>query len=317
MLISFIIYFVIFLIILILYLRIANFFNIISYPNERGSHSSDIVRGGGIIFVVAALIPSVSHFEVFYWLCCSIIFISIVSFLDDIFSLSVSIRIIFQFASVSSVFIFFNIFGLKPLSEIVMLYILAIGIINAFNFMDGVNGMTGSYGLIILAGIQWVNLNQLAFINPDLIWIPLAAVSAFLFFNFRKVPLCFAGDVGSVTIGLWIVILLFSLILKSNNWTYILFLAVYGVDTVLTILHRLLLKQNILKAHRQHLYQLLANENKIPHLLISACYSLIQLLIILLVVFNSTFSVQGLFLISILPLMLIYLLLKPRIYLQT
>jgi hypothetical protein len=87
---------------------------------------------------------------------------------------------------------------------------------------------------------------------------------------------------------------------------------VYGVDAVLTIVHRLLLKQNIFEAHRLHFYQILANERKIPHLIISACYALLQALIILLVIF-SELDFSTLIGITIVPLVLIYVLVKPKL----
>ncbi|MDP9048222.1 MAG: UDP-GlcNAc--UDP-phosphate GlcNAc-1-phosphate transferase, partial [Bacteroidota bacterium] len=146
-----------------------------------------------------------------------------------------------------------------------------------------------------------------------LVWLPLLACVVFLYFNFRTKAKCFAGDVGSVTIALWIIMLLLLLIFAANNWIYILFLAVYGVDSILTIIHRLLLKENIFKAHRMHLYQLLANEHSIPHLTISAGYSGVQLLVIIVVIFSSGFSPIGLCALILLPLILVYLVLKPKL----
>jgi UDP-N-acetylmuramyl pentapeptide phosphotransferase/UDP-N-acetylglucosamine-1-phosphate transferase len=151
--------------------------------------------------------------------------------------------------------------------------------------MDGINGITGLYSLVVLGGIQYVNYYVIKFIEPDMIWLPMLAAVVFLFFNFRKRAKCFAGDVGSVTIAFWIIFLLLKLIIISGNYLYILFLGVYGVDTVLTIIHRLGLKQNIFDAHRLHFYQILANEQKWPHLLVSTIYALMQLGIIVAVVF--------------------------------
>jgi UDP-N-acetylmuramyl pentapeptide phosphotransferase/UDP-N-acetylglucosamine-1-phosphate transferase len=297
----------------LIYLKIADKYNIIDHPNERSSHSNITIRGGGIIFLFAALIALIWHFKDFYSALLGIILIGVISFLDDIYTLSNRVRIIFHFASVSLVFIYLGVFNLLPWWETLLLYILSIGIINAYNFMDGINGITGCYSVVILAGLQWINMCQFHFIKPDLIWLPLLACTVFLLFNFRKKAKCFAGDVGSVTIALWIIMLLFDLIFTTSNWVYILFLGIYGVDTVLTILHRLLLKQNIFKAHRLHFYQILANERKISHLLISAGYALAQLTIILLVILTSSFSITVLFSLSLIPLIFIYLVLKPRL----
>jgi UDP-N-acetylmuramyl pentapeptide phosphotransferase/UDP-N-acetylglucosamine-1-phosphate transferase len=199
-----------------------------------------------------------------------------------------------------------------PVWIIIPVYILVIGTINAYNFMDGINGITGLYSLVILAGLAYINSNQVPFINPDLIYLPMAATVVFLFFNFRKKAKCFAGDVGSVSIAFWIVWLLLSLILKTDNFIYILFLAVYGVDSILTIIHRLIRKENIFLAHRLHFYQILANDQKMPHLLVTTVYAIIQLLIIGLVIFTSL-NWMLLAAISLLPLIAIYVWLKPRL----
>lgn len=156
--------------------------------------------------------------------------------------------------------------------------VLTIGIINAYNFMDGINGITASYSLIVLVLLAIVNQN-INFINKDLIYYSIIATLVFGFFNFRQKAKCFAGDVGSVSIAFIIVFLLTQLIVRTENMIYLLFLAVYGLDTIWTIIRRLLKKENIFKAHRSHLYQYLANENKTNKLVVSGTYGLVQLLI--------------------------------------
>src|SRR5690606_27491990 len=196
--------------------------------------------------------------------------------------------------------------------QIVALYILVIGIINAYNFMDGINGITGLYSLVVLGGLQYVNVYEFKFVEYDLIRFPLIACVVFLFYNFRKKAKVFAGDVGSITIAFGIVFLVFNLILETNNWNYLLFLTVYGVDSVLTIVHRILLKQNIFEAHRLHFYQILANDQKIPHRIVSSIYAIIQFLINLFVV-STDINFFASLLISALPLAVFYIVMKPRL----
>ena len=98
----------------------------------------------------------------------------------------------------------------------------------------------------------------------------------FNFFNFRKQARCFAGDVGSVSIAFVILFLIGSLIIKTENFGWLILLAVYGVDSVLTIVHRLMLHENIGLPHRKHLYQIMANELKIPHVAVSLTYMVVQ-----------------------------------------
>ncbi|HEY4324225.1 MAG TPA: glycosyltransferase family 4 protein [Mucilaginibacter sp.] len=300
--------------VILIYFNVADHYNIIDHPNERSSHTEITIRGGGIAFLFASVAAFILHPQ--YWLPLSGVFIiGVISFLDDTVTLSVSIRLLFHLIAVTIMFLFVNIFKIEPFYVYLLLYILVIGIINMYNFMDGINGITGAYSIVIFGGLQYVNLYQVAFINPDMIWIPMMACAVFLYFNFRKKAKCFAGDVGSVSVAFWISMLLLKLILITGNWSYILFLAVYGVDSVLTIIHRLALKQNIFKAHRLHFYQLLANEQKIPHLVISTGYSILQLTIIILVIFNTKFSLAGLFFICIFPLISVYIVFKPKLML--
>ena len=176
--------------------------------------------------------------------------------------------------------------------------------------MDGINGITGTYSLVVLGGMQYVNLYQTSFVQEDMIWLPILACGVFLFFNFRKKAKCFAGDVGSVTIAFWIVTLLIKLILITHNWSYILFLAVYGTDSVITIAHRISLKQNVFKAHRFHLYQIMVNEKKFSHLWVAFGYALTQAIIIFFIIICPLQTNILLFTVILLPLLIIYVLLK-------
>ena len=154
--------------------------------------------------------------------------------------------------------------------------------------MDGINGITGLYSLAVLITLQYVNCKIQPFTSPDFINYAALACLVFLFFNFRKRAKCFAGDVGSMGISFWIVILILQLTLASGSLIWLFFLSVYGVDSVHTILHRLYLRQNIFKAHRLHFYQILSNERKIAYWKVSSAYSLLQLLINGLIVYLFT-----------------------------
>src|SRR5690606_10742697 len=136
---------------------------------------------------------------------------------------------------------------------------------------------TGVYSLAILLSCWYFNANVLPFTDERYILTAVLACLVFLFFNFRKKARCFAGDVGSVSIGFWIISLLMVLILQTGNAKYLFFLSVYGVDAELTIVHRLWLRQNIFEAHRLHLYQILSNEQKVPHLVTASIYGILQL----------------------------------------
>jgi len=131
-----------------------------------------------------------------------------------------------------------------------------------------------------LTSVLWyVNNYQVAFVDNELLYIIGLSLFVFNFFNFRTKAKCFAGDVGSISIAFILVFLLGLLIIKTEDFSYIVLLAVYGVDTVLTIIHRLMLKENIFDAHRKHVFQLMANELKIPQIIVSSTYMLSQSII--------------------------------------
>ena len=269
----------------LLYFRIANSFNIIDRPNERSSHNYITIRGGGVIYWVAALLYLIYNFSyeglLFF---VGITLIAGISFWDDVKYLRQWVRLLLHLLAMSILFYMTGVFGNFPWWAIVIGYIVFIGILNAYNFMDGINGITGLYSIAVLGSLQYVNLTYGNFVNADLIWFPMIASVVFLFFNFRRRAKCFAGDVGSVSIAFWIVTLLLILIMKTNNLIWLGFLMVYGVDAVMTILHRIYLKQNILEAHRLHFYQILANERKMPHRAVSVIYFVLQLICSALIV---------------------------------
>lgn len=272
-----IIFFILFIVEL-LYFRVADKFNIIDKPNERSSHNYITIRGGGVIYWVAALLYLVFNFSTTGLLFFTgITLIAGVSFWDDVSGLGQKIRLLFHLLAMSCAFYLTGVFGGFPWWAIIIGYIVFIGIVNAYNFMDGVNGITGLYSLAVLGSLQYVNLVYGSFVNADLIWFPMIASVVFLLFNFRKRAKCFAGDVGAVSIAFWIVTLLLLLIIKTNNLIWLGFLMVYGVDAVMTILHRIYLKENIMEAHRLHFYQILANEKKVPHRAVSVIYFAVQL----------------------------------------
>ena len=160
-------------------------------------------------------------------------------------------------------------------------FILSTGILNAYNFMDGINGITGLYSFVVFVSLWYINIFIQHFVEIEMIYVLLLSLLVFNFFNFRRNAKCFAGDVGAISIAFVIIFLLGKLIITSGDFSYIILLAVYGVDSVFTIFHRLILKENIFQAHRKHLFQLLANELKIPHLVVSTIYGLIQTFIVI------------------------------------
>jgi len=215
----------------LLYFRIADRFNIVDKPNERSSHSQITLRGGGIVFSLAAAMFFCLFGFVYPLFFAGLTLIAFISFFDDIRPLPNKIRLSVHFISVILLFAQWGILQYSFWLLIPLLIVVA-GIINAFNFMDGINGMTGGYSLVVLCGLGYVNLFQVEFVNQNLINVVFISLLVFNFFNFRTKAKCFAGDVGSVSISFMIVFMLGLLVLKTSDVTWLVFLAVYGVDSV-------------------------------------------------------------------------------------
>lgn len=273
-----IISFIFFFVFLLLSLRAANHFNIIDKPNHRSSHTQITIRGGGIVFVMACLWAALWG-DLPWSLFAGIALASLSGFIDDVKPLRASVRLVIHFLSLGIV-----LWSLQML-DLNLLWLIAIGIlfvgwVNAFNFMDGINGLTVFYGLSALFGFYFVP--ELAL---DQAWIGLMIVAllVFGFFNVRMKAWAFAGDVGSISMAFVLGILMLKLIYVTQQGYWILFFAVYGIDAVCTLLIRLFKRENIFEAHRYHLYQNLANELHIPHVQVSLLYFGAQLVLNLVV----------------------------------
>ena len=276
-------YYLIILVLLFLaelfYFRIADKCNIIDKPNERSSHTRITLRGGGIIFYFGVLAYFLtSHFE-YPWFMLALTLITFISFVDDIRSTSQVLRLVFHFSAMALMFYQWGLFSF-PWWTLFVALIVCTGIINAYNFMDGINGITGGYSLVVLVALVYINEAVVPFVEQDFILTVLCSVFVFNFFNFRKRAKCFAGDVGSVCIAFVLLFFIGKLVIRTEDFSWIILLAVYGVDSVLTIIHRLMLHENIGLPHRKHLYQIMANELKIPHVVVSSVYMLVQALVI-------------------------------------
>lgn len=260
------------------YFRIADRFNIIDKPNERSSHKRITLRGGGVIFLFGAWLYAAFYGFQYPWFLAGLTLIAAISFADDVHSIPNKIRIVVHFAAMLLMFYQLGLFSAGQGWYLFLAWIVCTGIINAYNFMDGINGITGGYSLAVLAPLAVVNVRE-QFVDPPLIYVTVLSALVFCWFNFRPKARCFAGDVGAVSMAFILLFMLGTLILRTGNLCYLVFLVVYGVDSVLTICHRLLLRENIFEAHRKHAYQLMANELKIPHVVVSAVYALLQVVI--------------------------------------
>lgn len=266
----------------IIYIRIARKYMIGAKQEQRSSHRGYKLSGGGIIFILAAWLycllgfnnPWLSDFGLMVGGASAL---AIVSFADDIKNLSPKARLLVQVLVVGLTFYPFII---SEQYDIFLLILLGgIGFINAYNFMDGIDGMMAGYSLVTLSTLYYCCHYLGAGVDENFVLTILLSVGVFSIFNFRRKALCFAGDVGSIVMGFFILYLMVDVIKVSHNASILIFLIVYGIDTVFTIFQRLFAGENILLPHRLHLYQKMANQWHIPHYKISSGYALTQLVV--------------------------------------
>ena len=319
--------FILLLAIELLYFRIADKCNIIDKPNERSSHSTIVLRGGGIIFLLGMWIWAAFFGFSYPWFLAAVTLIAGVSFVDDIRSLPDSVRLVAQFVAMG-----LTLYELYCVPEqflenapwwmvsafVVMGLIIFVGASNIINFMDGINGITGGYALASLIPIYVLN-RELGFVEESLVLTVILADIVFCFFNFRPKgkAKCFAGDVGSIGIAFILLFLIGRLVMVTGDVSYFIFLLVYGVDGCLTICHRIMLHENLGEAHRKHAFQLMANELKIGHVTVSLIYMALQMAVSLGFIYlcPDTMVAHWVYLVvALIVLAIAYILFKKKYY---
>lgn len=258
----------------LIYFKIADRYNIIDKPNHRSSHSSITIRGGGVIFPIAVGIAFLLGYA--SWLVTlAVVLVAIVSFIDDIRPLSQLPR--FGSHIIAVLLIAYDLNLLQgSLWVLPVVLILLVGWINAFNFMDGINGITVLYALVAIASFSVLPIHASSL--PLLITMGLSCL-VFGFFNVRKKAKTFAGDVGSISMAVFLGYFLFKTIVVTGQIGYILFFCIYGIDAIITIITRIKKKENIFESHRSHLYQYLVNEWGYSHIFLAVVYAVLQLLV--------------------------------------
>ena len=338
----------------LIYFRIADKCNIIDKPNERSSHSSIVLRGGGIIFLIGAWIWSLFYGFQYPWFLASVTLAAGISFVDDIRSLPDSVRLVVQFTSMGLMLyqlmgdsgeLIVDAWWMWPLIVLGAL-IVCVGATNVINFMDGINGITAGYSLAVLVPLLLVSRSKFDFVEPahalhnsselgsalaqsqfsgagfideSYLVVAIIGVLVFCIFNFRPKgkAKCFAGDVGSIGIAFIMLFAIGKLIVQTGDVTYLIFLLVYGVDGCLTICHRIMLHENLGEAHRKHVFQLMANELKIGHVKVTLLYMIMQLIVSLGFIYLSphTILAHWMYMLgSVVVLSVAYVLFKKKYY---
>ncbi|TNE29933.1 MAG: UDP-GlcNAc--UDP-phosphate GlcNAc-1-phosphate transferase [Bacteroidetes bacterium] len=263
-----------------LYMYIAKRFDITDEPGYRSNHQHTVLRGGGILFPIVVLLFFAIHGPLHPYFFAGVFMLSVVSFWDDVMNVKAVYRLMVQIAAVGLMLLDLHVANLGwPI--LLLMFVVGVGWVNAFNFMDGINGITAINASLNLATLVLINY-EMRFIEMRLLIFLLLSVIVFGIYNFRRRALVFAGDIGSITMAYSTAFAMGALILYTGQWQYLLFLSVYAVDAGYSVLHRVFHGFNPLKPHRTFLFHMLVNEVGWPHLAVSSLYAGLQLLINLL-----------------------------------
>lgn len=265
-----------------LYLRVASKSDALIEPlwkeTTAGNREWPTLRGGGIIFWFASLLLLLFNPTEFnIWFFVAITAVAAISFWNDLRNSQTWAQLIFHLAAISIAFYITGVFGVITWWNLFFAYLLFVGVIYAFKYMDDVNGMTGLYTLAVLLPLVYVNRYIESFVHVDYLRFPFLAAIIFLIFNYRKRPATTPGDVGSMSIGFWVSFLLLVLIVRTETLVWISFVLVYVVDVLFTLGQRIYQRKALFGPEKLHFYQILGNEMKVDHRLVSLIYLLAQL----------------------------------------
>ena len=206
--------------------------------------------------------------------------VGLAGFLEDLFALSSKLRLFIQFVLSTLIVWLFSPFSLSISAVALSLFwvIFIAGTANFYNFMDGINGiagLTGVAGFGLMAYFSYFILNDY---NLFLMSIVLAAgCIGFLPFNFPRARV-FMGDVGSIFLGFVFASFVVRLSVTISIFLcLIMFLCTFYADAIVTIYYRWKRGENLMQAHRSHLYQYMSNELKLPHWKVTLLYAVVQL----------------------------------------
>jgi UDP-N-acetylmuramyl pentapeptide phosphotransferase/UDP-N-acetylglucosamine-1-phosphate transferase len=241
------------------------------------------------LFYLALVVFFITSGFEYPYLFVGVTLIALVSFIDDLKPLSPGVRMPMQFLSIALVL--WQLDLSYPWYALTLLLIAGVGFINFYNFMDGINGLTAIYSLVVVSFLALFNAYELFFVDQDILLFLGMAILIFMFYNFRKKALFFSGDVGSISIAVILFFLIVLLGTIAGSPAVVLLIGVYGIDTSITILKRkFLLKEHVTDAHRRHMYQIIVDTGKANHLQTSVLYAAIQ--VVLCVIFYYIYAMS-------------------------
>ena len=258
----------------------------LDYPNERSFHDRPVPRIGGfgllLPVTLAVLVLLLRPVQLPVALICILIpafGVAILSAFDDRFDLSRLVRFIGHgLSAMLALFLLRDawwqgslpIFGdnLPVLIVALLLIVWLTGLINAYNFMDGIDGIAGVQGLTVLTGWIFVFIGEPVLQGPGqaaflmLLFALAGGLAGFLLLNWAPASI-FMGDIGSTFLGFFFAALPLAaaaagLPLDRALEAGVFFVWPFVADTGMTLIRRLIQRESIFKAHRSHVYQLLA-----------------------------------------------------------
>ena len=273
---------------------------ILDHPNERSSHSLPTPRGGGLAIVIIVtgsglwVINEADLNHALIYLVCGAV-IAWLGWRDDVHSLSPRVRFTVQ-SLVAAVSIYglgyFKVVTIPLFGElhlgvvgIIITFLWIVGLTNAYNFMDGIDGIAG--GVAFAAGLGWVLLtsNIVYLANSFVFWIGLAIAASslgFLAHNWHPAKI-FMGDVSSTFLGYTFAVLPLLSAKQGGDALLLgtLLMWAFIMDAGVTFITRVIKREKLLYSHRSHLYQRLVIGGY-SHAAISTLYILLTLLASLL-----------------------------------
>lgn len=276
------------------FLKLAHKYGLQDHPVGRSSHRQPTVTGMGVIIMLAFIMYLFwQPYELPPLFVMGFLLLTTVSLIDDIYFLKHSLRLAFQILGVSMIVLQlpFQSQGLEIVALGIAAVIFGVGVLNAYNFMDGINGMLTLHAILLLSCMFYLNESlldkeghRILFTNSAFILSIMIPLFVFGFFNIRKNALAFMGDVGSIGISFIIIYLMYSLVLTTGNYIYLLLFATFGADAGLTVCYKLILRENIFVPHRDFLFKKLVHLAKKPHLTVSFAYFFVQMFLNVLII---------------------------------
>jgi Fuc2NAc and GlcNAc transferase len=273
---------------------------LIDVPNERSSHTVPTPRGGGLVIaavsMLAFFIYSFTNGENFFWAYfAGALIVAVISLADDFRTLSPLVRIIFHgFAAVLAVWAyggfewfwipFYGIVNIG-ISGKILAFLWIVWLINAYNFMDGIDGIAATQS--ITAGIGWSLIGYLLGIDEIGFFGAVLALSSmgFVMLNWQPAKI-FMGDVGSAFLGYSFAVMPLLAITRVQKpeasaimpWIGVWLVWFFVFDSVFTFLKRLLRGAKVWQPHREHIYQKLVISG-LSHSRVTMLYALFSIVL--------------------------------------